>query len=88
MKLFQLGILALAERGNVATQSVVAGLEVRMGERVKDGTIYTTLTRMERDGLIRSKHRKEVRQSGPARRFISLTPSGRSTLAKARRALG
>jgi PadR family transcriptional regulator PadR len=42
---------------------------------VKGGTLYPILTRLEHDGLVRS--RWEAGDAGPGRKYFAVTPAGR-----------
>lgn len=54
------------------------------GYRISPGTLYPTLHRMEREGVLRSR---EVVVEGRRRRLYSITAEGRRALAEGRRAL-
>jgi len=50
------------------------------GMVTSEGTIYPLLTRLRKDGLVKSSWVES--SSGPPRRYYSLTPRGESALAK------
>ncbi len=56
----------------------------RHGYRVSPGTMYPTLHRMERDGLLVGE---DAVAEGRRRRLYRITPSGRDALAEGRRAV-
>jgi len=54
------------------------------GHRISPGTLYPTLHRMEREGLLRSK---TATVDGRRQRLYTATPQGKRTLKRALRAL-
>lgn len=57
----------------------------RHGYEVSPGSLYPTLHRMERDGLLTQATRV---LDGRQRKYYSITPYGRSVLEEARRKIG
>jgi DNA-binding PadR family transcriptional regulator len=57
--------------------SLLTEIEQRTGRRVPSGSLYVTLDRLERKGLIRS-HRGEPEpgRGGRPKRFVRITPEG------------
>ena len=54
-----------------------ADLHTRDPKALPRGTIYTTLQRLEDDGLVVSKRHRGVREAGPPRRRFTVTEQGR-----------
>src|SRR3712207_2489046 len=75
--------LALLARGPAHGYELKQELEQRFGELlppINAGQIYTTLARLERDGLVDAD---DVAQDGrPNKRVYELTPEGRRALAE------
>jgi PadR family transcriptional regulator len=74
-------ILSVLERGSRHGYAVIAALRERSGGLfdLAEGTVYPTLHRLERSGLIASEWE---RASGRKRRLYTLTRSGRAALAR------
>lgn len=65
-------LATLAEHGEIN-----AGGMLRCNRKLSRGSLYTTLIRLEADGLVTSRLvAQPVDQSGPARRFYRLTARG------------
>ena len=60
--------------------SLVQRLRKMPGLSFTEGTVYPALTRLIEDGLVRTQERPSP--TGPPRRYLSLTASGRSRLAE------
>ncbi len=61
--------------------SIRANIEDRTGRTVSSGAIYTALGRMERKGLVESRHGSPVLgRAGRPRKFYSLRPNGAKAL--------
>ncbi len=48
--------------------------------RLKEGTLYPALYRLERDGLVEAAWERDVQRRGPRRRIYCLTPKGKRQL--------
>ena len=87
-ELEQLVLLAILRLGDGAYGvSIRAELAERTGRRIVPGALYTTLDRLEDKGVLRSylgEHTPE--RGGRAKRYYSLTASGKRSLACAQRA--
>ena len=57
---------------------LVERLKARCGLDVSDGTLYAILLRLKNEGFVR--HRWEHAETGPARKYYSLTKSGHEAL--------
>jgi DNA-binding PadR family transcriptional regulator len=63
-------------------------LESVAGRSPSSGSLYTTLDRMERKGLLESyAGEASGERGGRARRYVRVTPAGRALLARSRGAL-
>jgi DNA-binding PadR family transcriptional regulator len=63
-------------------------LESVAGRSPSSGSLYTTLDRMERKGLLESyAGEASSERGGRARRYVRVTPAGRALLARSRGAL-
>ena len=72
--------LALLANGPAHGYELRQGLEQRFGDvlpRLNAGQVYTTLQRLERDGLVAGR---DVPEDGRQKRVYELTPSGREAL--------
>lgn len=68
--------------------SVRDELEERTGRDVAQGAVYTTLVRLEKKGLLRSRMSDPTPvRGGKAKRFFRITPEGVSGVQEARAAL-
>lgn len=83
-----LSLLVLATLSNGATYgyAISAALVERGLGKVKGGTLYPLLTRLETEGLISSHW--EPGEGGPGRKVFEVTPSGRSHLEQSTRRWG
>jgi DNA-binding PadR family transcriptional regulator len=64
---------------------VCYGLDIVAGTRLPSGTVYPTLGRLRKSGLIKGKwedQRRAEREGRPRRRYYELTQRGRSALAE------
>lgn len=63
-------------------------LETVAGRRPSSGSLYTTLDRMERKGLLESKAGEaSANRGGRPRRYVRITGAGQTMLAKSRQRL-
>ena len=63
-------------------------LETVAGRRPSSGSLYTTLDRMERKGLLESKAGEaSASRGGRPRRYVRITSAGQAMLAKSRQRL-
>lgn len=63
-------------------------LESVAGRRPSSGSLYTTLDRMERKGLLQSKAGEaSLNRGGRPRRYVRITGAGQAMLAKSRQRL-
>ena len=76
-------ILHHAARAEVDGAFITSKL-ARHGHRISPGTLYPTLHRMEKDGLLTSRR---LVVDGRTRRMYRATPAGRQALAEDRTAL-
>lgn len=68
--------------------TVAQELEDVAGRSVSSGALYTTLSRLEQKGFLRSREGEGGEErGGRPRRYLSVTPSGAAALARAREAL-
>jgi DNA-binding PadR family transcriptional regulator len=57
--------------------SILKEIEAQAGRRVPSGSLYVTLDRLERKGLIRSRSADpEPGRGGRPRRYVHITPEG------------
>jgi PadR family transcriptional regulator PadR len=77
-------VLALLRSGETYGFDIVRRLSAVDGMVTSEGTIYPLLTRLRRDGRIRSTWRES--SSGPPRRYYRLTEEGERALAQFQRA--
>jgi DNA-binding PadR family transcriptional regulator len=80
-------VLAALERGAAHGWEICRRLEHAAGQvlRMKEGSVYPSLYRLERQRLIAARWEKgESERRGPRRRIYRLTPKGRRRLAAAR----
>jgi PadR family transcriptional regulator PadR len=68
---------SLAEREFYGYE-LVEHLKAQCGLTVSDGTLYAILLRLKNEGFVR--HRWEHAETGPARKYYSLTKTGQSAL--------
>jgi DNA-binding PadR family transcriptional regulator len=80
-------VLAALERGHAHGLEILRRLEAA-GDgslRLKEGSLYPTLYRLEEDGLLTAQwDEPSPGQRGPRRRIYRLTSKGRSALARSR----
>ena len=63
-------------------------LEVVAGRKPSSGALYTTLDRLERKGLVESRSGEtSAARGGRPRRYVRVTPEGRTQLARSRSTL-
>ena len=68
-------------RGNAYGVTIRQEISSRMGREIAVGAVYTTLTRLERDGLLSSYEGEPTSErGGRAKRFYQLTASGISAM--------
>ncbi len=81
----QLVLLALARLGDDAYGVTIRQtLLERAGRQVSFGAIYSTLRRLEQKGLVRSAFGEpEPVRGGRAKKYVSITPRGRTALREA-----
>ncbi len=70
----ELAVLAVIEQGETYGYEILATLEHAGLDGVGDASVYGTLRRLEQAGRLRS--RLVASDSGPARRYYSVTPAG------------
>jgi PadR family transcriptional regulator PadR len=79
----ELLLLARLSAGRAYGYEIVAGLKRAPGfEALAEGTVYPVLTRMKKDGLVEAEWVAE--ETGPPRKYYTLTPFGRQALARMR----
>ncbi|HCN39614.1 MAG TPA: PadR family transcriptional regulator [Rothia sp.] len=79
------GILTCLETGHLHDYGIAARLEELGFDRLKGGSLYPALSRLEEAGAVTARW---VEGSGvPARREYSITPKGRARLAQERASL-
>ena len=85
----QLILLALARLGDEAYGVTIRDtLEERAGRQPSFGAVYSTLRRLEQKGLVRSfLGEPEAVRGGKAKKFVVLTPRGRSALRESHAAI-
>ena len=85
----QMVLLAVMRLGERAYGLAIRDeLEAVAGRRPSSGSLYTTLDRMERKGLIRSRAGEAPpARGGRARRYVTVTPAGQTLLVHSRRRL-
>ena len=71
-------VLSELERTEHYGYSLIAALARTLEAKMPEGTIYPLLNRLEQDSMIKSKW--EIQESGPARKYYSLTAPGRALL--------
>jgi PadR family transcriptional regulator, regulatory protein PadR len=70
-------LLVIARAEEVYAGDIIT--QLRQAEQlVVEGTVYPLLSRLKRDGLI--THRWEESQTGPPRKYYTLTPAGLTAL--------
>ncbi|MDA2815280.1 PadR family transcriptional regulator [Nocardiopsis sp. RSe5-2] len=71
-------VLAVLARGESYGYAIAKTLDEAGLGRIKGGTLYPVLNRLEEAGLVEAEFRATER--GPGRRYYRLTDQGRSTL--------
>lgn len=74
----ELAVLAVIARGETYGYEILSTLEGAGFEGVGDASVYGTLRRLEHAGHLSS--RLEASDSGPARKYYAVTPSGAAQL--------
>jgi PadR family transcriptional regulator PadR len=74
----ELAVLAVIARGETYGYEILSTLESAGLNGVGDASVYGTLRRLEQAGHLES--RLEASDSGPARKYYSVTPSGAEQL--------
>ena len=81
-----LAVLRLGE--DAYGYTVARELEEVAGRTVSSGALYTTLSRLEQKGFLRSREGEGGEErGGRPRRYLSVTPAGAAAIARARDAL-
>jgi len=85
----QMVLLAIMRRGQEAYGlAVMDELQEVAGRMPSSGSLYTTLDRMERKGLVASTEGEaSAERGGRPRRYLEVTPEGRAQLARCRTTL-
>ena len=78
----ELCILAILAQGKRYGYDIVQALAGADGLVIKEGTIYPLLNRLRSEGLVDAEWQPSP--EGPARKYYTLTPTGRATLARLR----
>jgi PadR family transcriptional regulator, regulatory protein PadR len=74
----ELAVLAVIARGETYGYEILSTLELAGLDGVGDASVYGTLRRLEQAGYLTS--RLEASDSGPARKYYTVTPVGREQL--------
>jgi PadR family transcriptional regulator PadR len=74
----ELAVLAVIARGETYGYEILSTLESAGFDGVGDASVYGTLRRLEQAGHLES--RLEASDSGPARKYYSVTPGGAEQL--------
>lgn len=74
----ELAVLAVIARGETYGYEILSTLERAGFEGVGDASVYGTLRRLEQAGHLES--RLAASDSGPARKYYAVTPSGKEQL--------
>jgi PadR family transcriptional regulator PadR len=74
----ELAVLAVIARGETYGYEILSTLEGAGFDGVGDASVYGTLRRLEQAGHLES--RLEASDSGPARKYYAVTPSGAEQL--------
>jgi PadR family transcriptional regulator PadR len=78
----ELCVLSLVGERETYGYELAQRLEAAGFGRIKGGTLYPILLRLEQDGLVRSSWREG--QGGPGRKFFAITDAGREELRRRR----
>lgn len=73
-------VLAALTRGESYGYAIARSLDERGFGRIKGGTLYPVLNRLEEAGLVAAEYR--VADKGPGRRYYRLTDEGHKILAE------
>ncbi len=78
--------LASLERGEAHGFEILRRLEAegRGALKLKEGTLYPALYRLEESGCVKAEWEKDNDRRGPRRRIYRLTPKGRKELERRR----
>ncbi len=74
----ELCTLQIVAAGETYGYAVIQQLEEAGLGKIKGGTLYPILNRLEDDGLLKSSWREG--DNGPGRKFFAITPEGRQRL--------
>ena len=74
----ELSVLNALRHGRMYGYEIVKRLQRVRGLVIGEGTIYPIMSRLDREGLVRSS--LEPSPDGPARKYYRLSPRGRETL--------
>jgi PadR family transcriptional regulator PadR len=74
----ELCVLALVAEGDTYGYAIAQRLEAANIGRIKGGTLYPILLRLEQDGLVNSAW--HAGDAGPGRKFFQITAHGRTEL--------
>lgn len=74
--ILELAVMSALHRERHYGYSLVRGLAVPGSTEIKEGTVYPILSRLAREGLVRSQWIES--SQGPPRKYYELTASGRS----------
>lgn len=74
-------VLAVLRNGESHGYAIAEELRAHGFERIKGGTLYPLLKRLEEQGLV--EHRWQHDQAGPGRKQFTLTEHGRTELERA-----
>jgi PadR family transcriptional regulator PadR len=74
----ELCVLALVAEGDTYGYAIAQRLEAANFGRIKGGTLYPILLRLEQDGLVSSTW--HAGDAGPGRKFFRITAHGRNEL--------
>ena len=79
-------VLSILERGGAHGFEIMQRLEEESEGilKLKEGSLYPALYRLEENGLLRARWEKESGRRGPRRRIYMLTTKGRRQLSKSR----
>ena len=76
--ILELCLLNQLRRGEQYGYDLVRGLAEIDGLVIQEGTVYPILSRLRREGLLRSRIRES--EQGPPRKYYALTAAGRAAL--------
>jgi len=78
--LLDIAILNFFQHGQCYGYKIVQALKLSKGLKIREGNIYSILSRMEKDGLITSSSAPS--RDGPTRKYFELTRLGQKVLAE------